>query len=161
MQHSNSGDMDRKLVSLSLMFWIFNVWISLMFCFFDTLTQCLQCNMLQCNITSYHHVPTKGPCDFPLKEQQTVLILCLTALPLLVNEHLILQSLTFSPTHWNNFICKLKSVQTTGHDLFMLDMRISNVHGDRAKEKVRGSGTCWCHGKIRFYLGRGRHKSVK
>lgn len=35
--------MGRTLVSLSLIFWIFNVWISLMFCFFDWLVQCLQC----------------------------------------------------------------------------------------------------------------------
>lgn len=115
---------------------------------------------LRSNVASHHRVSTKQPCDFPRKQQQTVWLLGPTAWLLLTNEHPVRPHLPPSPTHAQNFAGRLKSVHITGHNQSVVNMRVSSVHGDPAEEKVRGSGSCWCHGNIRFYLGGERHKTA-
>lgn len=139
--------MGRNWVNLSLMFWIFNVWMSLMFWFFfDMLVQCLQCNdagskamtPVSPHISMFSQNSLR---TFHWKNRIFCYSFRPTALLLLTNEHSIPPSLPPTSTHSKDLASDLKFVQTIGHSQSELAMTISSVHRGPAKANVRGSGS--------------------
>lgn len=88
------------------------------------------------NITSYHCVSTKQPCDFPLKEQTG--LLPSPSVSAAADKWTPHPSILATFAHsFKNFAGKLKSAQTIGCNQSVLDTRTSNVHGDPAKDRAR------------------------